>query len=65
MNSERHLAIATAYIDLNPVRAYLVDNGTDYAWSTHRIHSGPPEPISRCGLTHWKRVAAIFGWGVV
>jgi len=45
MNSERHLAIATAYIDLNPVRAHLVDNGTDYAWSTHRIHSGLTCPI--------------------
>ena len=40
MNSERHLAIATAYIDLNPVRAHLVGDGNDYAWSTHRIHCG-------------------------
>jgi putative transposase len=40
MKSERHLAIATAYIDLNPVRAYLVDDGNDYEWSTHRINCG-------------------------
>jgi putative transposase len=42
LKSERHLAIATAYIDLNPVRAHLVDDGNDYEWSTHRIHSGAP-----------------------
>ena len=40
MNSERHLAIATAYIDLNPVRAHLVEDGNEYEWSTHRIHCG-------------------------
>ena len=38
--SEKHLAIATAYIDLNPVRAHLVEDGNEYQWSTHRIHCG-------------------------
>ncbi len=38
--SERHLAIATAYIDLNPVRANLVEDGNNYQWSTHRTHCG-------------------------
>ncbi|UCF47459.1 MAG: transposase, partial [Myxococcales bacterium] len=40
MKSESHLAIATAYVDLNPVRARLVDDGNEYEWSTHRIHCG-------------------------
>lgn len=40
LQSERHLAIATAYIDLNPVRGHLVENGNEYEWSTHRIHCG-------------------------
>ena len=40
IDSERHLAIATAYIDLNPVRSHLLGDGNDYAWSTHRIHCG-------------------------
>jgi len=40
MKSEAHLAVATAYIDLNPVRARLVDDGTRYLWSTLRIHAG-------------------------
>lgn len=42
MGSERQLAIATAYIDLNPVRAHLVDDGALYAWSTLRLHAGLP-----------------------
>ncbi len=40
MKSEAHLAIATAYIDLNPVRARLVEDGAHYDWSTLRIHAG-------------------------
>lgn len=40
LRSERHLAIATAYVDLNPVRAHLVADGNDYEWSTHRLHCG-------------------------
>mgnify|MGYP001823875597 FL=1 len=46
MKSEGQLAIATAYVDLNPVRAHLVDDGNDYDWSTHRIHSGVPGETS-------------------
>jgi len=48
--SESHLALATAYIDLNPVRAGLVDDGGEYPWSTYRIHSGLSE-LTR-GLTN-------------
>jgi REP-associated tyrosine transposase len=42
--SESHLAIATAYIDLNPVRARLVADGNKYEWSTYRVHSGLTGP---------------------
>ncbi|MGB8329242.1 MAG: transposase [Polyangiales bacterium] len=42
--SESHLAVATAYIDLNPVRAHLVDEGGRYAWSTYRVHCGLGSP---------------------
>ena len=40
VKSERHLAIATAYVDLNPVRAGIVDDAAAYRWSTFRIHAG-------------------------
>jgi len=40
VKSERYLAVATAYIDLNPVRAHIVDDGASYRWSTLRLHAG-------------------------
>ena len=75
MSSESHLAIATAYIDLNPVRACLVDDGNDYEWSTHRIHCGlasaarsleslwsPSEWYRRLGHDPGSRAAAYRDW---
>lgn len=40
IRSESHLAIASAYIDLNPVRAGIVEDPAHYDWSTFRIHAG-------------------------
>ncbi len=40
IRSEKHLAIVTAYIDLNPVRAHIVDDPAHYDWSTFRTHVG-------------------------
>jgi len=73
--SESHLAIATAYIDLNPVRANLVEDGGKYNWSTYRIHSGlscptpglinlwtPTDWYARLGRDSNARVAAYRNW---
>lgn len=38
--SEEQLAITTAYVELNPVRAFMVAAPHDYPWSTHRLHLG-------------------------
>lgn len=75
MKSESHLAIATAYVDLNPVRARLVDDGNEYEWSTHRIHCGLPCPTPglrdlwsptdwyvRLGHDPASRADAYLGW---
>ena len=40
IQSESHLAIATAYIDLNPVRAGALTDAASYDWSTFRLHAG-------------------------
>lgn len=45
IQSEAHLALATAYIDLNPVRAGLTETGDDYRWSTFSAHAAS-EPAS-------------------
>lgn len=74
IESEPHLAIATAYIDLNPVRAGIVDEGAAYVWSTFRVHAGlrcslgleslwsPTEWYERLGRDRRERAAAYRRW---
>jgi len=74
IESESHLAIATAYIDLNPVRAGLVDDVEAYTWSTARVHSGaycaaglhtiwsPTDWYQRLGRGPNERTAAYRQW---
>jgi putative transposase len=56
IESERHLAVATAYIDANPVRAGIVTDAADYRWSGYRALAGRPAPdLAQVPLTpsHW------------
>jgi len=74
IQSESHLALATAYIDLNPVRAGIVDESAAYVWSTFRVHSGlrcpvgleslwsPTEWYERLGRNPNQRAAAYRDW---
>lgn len=40
VQTERYLLACMAYIELNPVRAGLVSDPREYAWSSHRHHIG-------------------------
>ncbi len=40
VQTERYLFACMAYIDLNPVRAGMVSEPQDYAWSSHRHYVG-------------------------
>jgi putative transposase len=40
IESEHYLLTCMAYIDLNPVRAGMVAQPTDFRWSSHRHHMG-------------------------
>jgi putative transposase len=40
IDSERYLLTAYRYIDLNPVRALLVQHPRDYRWSSYRVNAG-------------------------
>ena len=39
IDSEAYLLTCSRYIELNPVRAGMVENPSDYAWSSYRAHS--------------------------
>jgi putative transposase len=43
--SQRHLRMALRYVELNPVRANLVDNPEQYPWSSARCHLGLAPPL--------------------
>jgi len=43
--SERHLRMALRYVELNPVRANLVDDPEQYPWSSARSHLGLVPPL--------------------
>jgi putative transposase len=40
IQAERYLLACMVYIDLNPVRAGMVSDPTQYAWSSHRHYAG-------------------------
>ncbi|MEM8605527.1 MAG: transposase [Myxococcota bacterium] len=40
IKSDAHLAVATAYIDLNPVRAGITSTPDKYRWSSFRVQAG-------------------------
>lgn len=52
-----HLAVATMYIDRNPVAARIKDCPEDYRWSTFRQHAGIGNPerwiAELCTPTEW------------
>jgi putative transposase len=46
IDSERYLFTCYRYVELNPVRAGLVSDPTDYRWSSHRYNAlGIPDPL--------------------
>jgi putative transposase len=66
IETERYLLACMAYIDLNPVRAGMVKEARDYAWSSHGHYVGlrtdkmvaPPPLFWALGNTPFAREAA-------
>jgi putative transposase len=44
--NQRHLRMALRYVELNPVRANLVDDPEQYPWSSARSHLGLAPPLA-------------------
>lgn len=66
IQAERYLLACMVYIDLNPVRAGMVETARDYLWSSHRHYTGArhdrlisPHPLYwELGNTPFAREAA-------
>ena len=65
----RHLQMALRYVELNPVRANLVDDAEQYRWSSARshlglapLHWGVVQAPGLCAPHEW--AAWLRGWGV-
>jgi hypothetical protein len=50
------------YVDLNPVRAGLVDRAADYRWSSARAHVEGRDPSGLLDLETWKQVCPCGDW---
>src|SRR4029453_1039464 len=46
INSERFFLACSRYVELNPVRAQMVQDAEQYRWSSHRHNAfGDPDPL--------------------
>jgi putative transposase len=60
---ESYLWAAIRYVELNPVRAGMVELAEDYRWSSARAHCGLRADSLLCAKPQWQRqVAAVTDW---
>jgi putative transposase len=53
VQGEDYLLHLYGYIELNPVRAYMIADPTDYHWSSYQINGLGKESLAK---SHWQRV---------
>ena len=62
IDSEQYFMICSRYIELNPVRAGLVDNPADYRWSSYAHHVGiKADPLISDHSLYWRLGNTPFG----
>ena len=57
-----HLLRALRYVDLNPVRARLVERAEDYRWSSARAHLTGIDPGGLVDLDAWRDICLDGDW---
>jgi putative transposase len=75
ITTEEQMAVTTAYVELNPVRAGVCAGASAYRWSTFRVHAGldagdplinrlwtPSSWYLSLGANPSERAAAYVGW---
>ena len=60
--SESHLWAALAYVDLNPVRAGLVEHAAGYNWSSALAHLSGVDSRGLLDEGWWRDTCAASGW---
>jgi putative transposase len=59
---ETHFIRAMAYIERNPVRAGMVHQACDYAWSSARDHCGHKRSELFLNLEYWQEQIKVTDW---
>ncbi|MCP4642169.1 MAG: transposase, partial [bacterium] len=60
---EAHAHHAAAYVELNPVRAGMVEHAWEYAWSSAAAHCGEGgDPSGMLGLSAWFEQMPVTEW---
>jgi putative transposase len=57
-----HLWAALAYVEMNPVRAKLVERPGDYRWSSAAAHLGKPDTSRMVDMEWWRREHGGIDW---
>lgn len=57
-----HLWTALRYVELNPVRAAMVQKAEDYEWSSARAHLAGQDPRRLLDMDFWRREGGVSNW---
>jgi putative transposase len=60
-----HLWTALAYVEMNPVRAGLVERPSDYRWSSASAHLGSQDASGLLDMNWWRKECDGVDWGQV
>jgi putative transposase len=61
----RHLSTALRYVDLNPLRARLVERAVEYRWSSARAHALGQDASGLLDMKLWAEICPLNDWAPV